>query len=238
MIYGQKGPEKHSLQFGPRAGPSGGGYFRPKTLNFTARAIIVRSRAKATGAIDEFSPCVNTCSKGRSDMKTVFCSLAMLAVCFVTVGTTSAQDAAAKQKEARKKQNEMAEKSFKTLDKDQDGQLTFDEYKQNRKKAEQLAKAEEIFKLIDTDHDKKLSLKEFQNKSPEARFKQMDANDDGKLDFTEFKGNRKKADQIELAESNFKRIDADGNKEVTLEEFKAAQKKPAGKPAGKKQAKE
>ena len=171
-------------------------------------------------------------------MKMVSCSLAMLAMCFVAVGTISAQeDAGAKKKAAQKKQNEAAVKFFKAMDKNEDGQLTFDEYKKKRKKPEQLAKLEEIFKLIDVDHDLKLSLKEFQNKPPEARFRQMDANGDGKLVFAEFKGRREKAEQIELAERNFKRIDADGNKEVTLEEFKAAQKKQGERAGRNKRAK-
>ena len=166
-------------------------------------------------------------------MRTALHLLAASLVSFVPLALASAADEAGKPKDAPSKQAEMAAANFKALDKDQDGVLTLDEFKGNRKRSEALEQAEEIFKLIDADGDKRISLKEFVERPAEARFKQMDKDADGKLTFEEFKGRREKPEEIEQAEQTFKRMDANGDKAVSLEEFKAAQKKPA-KPAGKK----
>jgi len=126
------------------------------------------------------------------------------------------------------------EKTFKTKNKDEDGFLSFDEFKGKARRPEAIERAEQIFKLIDADKNLKVSLKEFTNKPPEARFKQMDRNDDGKITFDEYKGKRKNPEEIENAEQRFKRIDKNGDKKLTLEEFKAAQKKRKPRKAAKK----
>ena len=131
----------------------------------------------------------------------------------------------------------MAEKNFRSMDKNGDGLLTFDEYKKDRKKPNAVEKAEQIFKLIDADDDLKVTLEEFENRPSEARFKQMDQDNDGKVTFVEFKGKRKKPEEVELAERAFKRMDKDGNKNLTLDEFKEARKKIAARQAAKRPAK-
>ena len=173
----------------------------------------------------------------RNDMKTVSVLLTIVATCTMLCGVISAQDRpAAKPKTAAAKQAKLAEKNFKAMDKNNDGVLTFDEYKRNRKKPEAIEKAEQIFKLIDADDDLKVTLAEFTKKPAEARFKQMDRNDDGKVTFDEFKGRREKPEEIEKAEQMFKRLDANGDKALTLDELKAARKKATKgkKPAKKK----
>ena len=140
-----------------------------------------------------------------------------------------------KKKPAKGKWVQAMEKTFKTKDKDEDGFLSFDEFKGKAKRPEAVERAEQIFKLIDADKDLKVSLKEFTNKPPEARFKQLDRNDDGKVTFDEYKGKREKPEEIEAAEQRFKRIDKDGDKELTLEEFKAALKKQQPKKSAKKE---
>ncbi len=169
-------------------------------------------------------------------MKTVLHILTLSLVAFVPLALANAADDEAKPKTAPNKRAEMAEKTFKTLDKDQDGVLTFDEFK-GKRKAKAMDKAEEIFKLIDADGDLKLTMKEFKNKPLEVRFKQMDKDNDGKLTFDEFKGKREKPEEVEKAEQTFKRMDANGDKVVSLDEFKASQRKSAGKKKGKKAAK-
>ena len=174
----------------------------------------------------------------RNNMKTVSHLLGILAACFMFCGVIAAQDKpAAKPKSAKSKLAQIAEKNFKALDKNQDGVLTFDEFKRNRKKPEAIEKAEQIFKIIDADDDLKVTLEEFKNKPVEARFKQLDQDDDGKVTFQEFKGKREKPEEIELAERAFKRIDANGDKTLSLEEFEAARKKMAERKKPKKPAK-
>ena len=172
-------------------------------------------------------------------MKTVLIPLCILAICCMVSGVITAQDKpAAKPKAPPNKQAQMAAKFFKALDKNQDGVLTFDEFKGKRRKAEAIEKAEQIFKLIDADGDLKVTMEEFKKKPAEARFKQMDKDDDGKLTFEEFKGRKTKPEDIEKAEQQFKRMDANGDKSVSLDEFKAAQKKQTkGKKKGNKPAK-
>jgi Ca2+-binding EF-hand superfamily protein len=162
----------------------------------------------------------------RNAMRKTVAVLTVLVACSVIVGTSiAADDAAAKKQPAKTKWIQTMEKTFKTLDKDGDGFLTFDENKGQRRRPEAIEKAEQIFKLIDTDDDLKVSMKEFTNKSAEARFKLMDRNDDGAITFDEYKGKREKPEDIELAEQRFKKIDSDGDKKLTVEELKAAQKK-------------
>ncbi len=132
----------------------------------------------------------------------------MLVACFVIIETSAADDAAPKKKPAKSKWVQMMEKTFKTKDKDENGVLSFDEYKGKARKPEAIERAEQIFKLIDADDDLKVSLKEFTNKPAEARFKQMDRNDDGEITFDEYKGKREKPEEVEEAEQRFKRIDA------------------------------
>ena len=50
---------------------------------------------------------------------------------------------------------------FPHIDKNNDGKITFDEYKGRRKKPEEIEAAEQRFKKIDKDGDKKLTLEEF-----------------------------------------------------------------------------
>ncbi|HIE97167.1 MAG TPA: hypothetical protein EYG03_12500 [Planctomycetes bacterium] len=158
-------------------------------------------------------------------MKNTSVVLTALLACFVIAGTcVAADDETAKKKPAKTKWVQTMEKTFKTLDKDEDGFLSFDEYKGKRQKNAALEKAEQIFKLIDTDDDLKVSLKEFTNKPPEARFMMTDRNGDGEITFYEYKGKREKAEEIEQAEQRFKRIDKNGDKKLTVDEFKAAQK--------------
>ncbi len=47
------------------------------------------------------------------------------------------------------------------MDRNDDGKVTFDEYKGKREKPEEIEEAEQRFKRIDKDGDKKLSLEEF-----------------------------------------------------------------------------
>jgi Ca2+-binding EF-hand superfamily protein len=56
--------------------------------------------------------------------------------------------------------NRPAEARFKQMDKNDDGQLSFDEFKGTRK-PEEIEQAERSFKRMDTDGDKCLSLDEF-----------------------------------------------------------------------------
>jgi Ca2+-binding EF-hand superfamily protein len=171
----------------------------------------------------------------RNAMRTTIAVLTMLIACSVIVGTSiAADDAAAKKQPAKTKWIQTMEKTFKTLDKDGDGFLTFDENKGQRKRPEAIERAEQIFKLIDADDDLKVSLKEFTNKPAEARFKLMDRNDDGTITFDEYKGKREKPEEVELAEQRFKRIDKDGDKKLTVEELKAAQKKQQPKKSARK----
>jgi Ca2+-binding EF-hand superfamily protein len=159
-------------------------------------------------------------------MRKTVAVLTMLIACFVIVETSvAADDAATKKEPAKSKWVQAMEKTFKTLDKDEDGFLSFDEYKGKRRKPEAIERAEQIFKLIDADDDLKVSLKEFTNKPAEARFKLMDRNDDGEITFDEYKGKREKPEEIEQAEQRFKNIDSDGDKKLTVEELKAAQKR-------------
>ena len=61
--------------------------------------------------------------------------LTVLIACVVIVETSvAADDAAVKKKPAKSKWVQAMEKTFKTLDKDEDGFLTFDEYKGQRKR--------------------------------------------------------------------------------------------------------
>ena len=161
--------------------------------------------------------------------------LTVLVACFVIVETSiAADDAPKKKKPASSKWVQAMEKSFKTLDKDEDGVLSFDEYKGKRRKPEAIERAEQIFKLIDADDDLKVSLQEFTNKPAEARFKMMDQNDDGEITCDEYKGKRKKPEEIDQAEQRFKKIDMDGDKKLTVEELKAAQQKQQPKNRAKK----
>jgi Ca2+-binding EF-hand superfamily protein len=115
-------------------------------------------------------------------MRKTVAVLTVLIACSVIVGTSdAADDTAAKKEPAKSKWVQAMEKTFKTLDKDEDGILSFDEYKGTRKKPEAIERAEQIFKLIDADDDLKVSLKEYTNKPAEARFKLMDRNDDGEI---------------------------------------------------------
>jgi Ca2+-binding EF-hand superfamily protein len=58
---------------------------------------------------------------------------------------------------------------FKSMDRDDDGTLTFDEFKGNRQKPEEIEKAEQRFKAMDKDGDKKLTLEEFTPRKPEGK---------------------------------------------------------------------
>ena len=161
--------------------------------------------------------------------------LTVLIACSAILGTSvAADDVAAKKEPAKSKWVQTMEKTFKTLDKDEDGVLSFGEYKGKRNKPEAIERAEQIFKLIDIDDDLKVSLKEFTNKPAEARFKQMDRNGDGEITFDEYKGKREKPEEVEEAEQRFKRIDKDGNKKLSVEELTAAQKKQQSTSAKKK----
>ena len=64
--------------------------------------------------------------------------LTVLIACVViletSVAAVAADDAAVKKKPAKSKWVQAMEKTFKTLDKDEDGFLTFDEYKGQRKR--------------------------------------------------------------------------------------------------------
>jgi Ca2+-binding EF-hand superfamily protein len=171
----------------------------------------------------------------RNAMRKTVAVLTVLIACSVIVGTSvAADDAAAKKKPAKSKWVLAMEKNFETKDKDEDGLLSFDEYKGKARKPEAIERAEQIFKLIDADDDLKVSLKEFTNKPAEARFKLMDRNDDGEITFDEYKGKREKPEEVELAEQRFKRMDKDSDKKLTVEELKAAQKKQQPKKSAKK----
>lgn len=158
-------------------------------------------------------------------MRTTIAVPTVLIACSVIAQPSTADDAASKKQPAKTKWVQTMEKTFKTLDKDGDGFLTFDENKGMRRTPEAIERAEQIFKLIDADDDLKVSLKEFTNKPAEARFKLMDRNDDGEITFDEYKGKREKPEEVEEAEQRFKRIDSDGDKKLSVEELKAAQKK-------------
>ena len=168
-------------------------------------------------------------------MKKTSVLLTMLVACFVIVETSFAgDDAAAKKTPANSKWVQLMERNFKTLDKNGDGVLTFDENKGLRRKPEAIERAEQIFKMIDANDDLNVSLKEFMNKPPGVRFKLMDRSDDGKITFDEYKGKRETVEGIEEAEQRFKRMDTDGDKELTLEEFKATHAKQQLKQPAKK----
>jgi Ca2+-binding EF-hand superfamily protein len=47
------------------------------------------------------------------------------------------------------------------MDRNDDGEITFDEYKWKREKPEQIEQVERWFKRIDKDGDKKLTVEEF-----------------------------------------------------------------------------
>ena len=95
-------------------------------------------------------------------MRMISVVLTLLVACFVVVKTSvAADDAAAKEKPAKSKWVQAMEKTFKTKDKDEDGFLSFDEFKGRTKKPEAVEKAEQRFKRIDKDGDKKLTLEEF-----------------------------------------------------------------------------
>lgn len=68
---------------------------------------------------------------------------------------------AEEKKDAAKKPRKSPEEVFSNLDKDNDGLLTLDEFKANKKKPEQLERAEKFFTARDKDKDGKLTLDEF-----------------------------------------------------------------------------
>lgn len=144
--------------------------------------------------------------------------LAVAMACLMTAGRLSAADAA-KKADGPKQAAKRLEESFKKSDKNNDGQLDFNEFKGKRRRPEALEKAEVIFKLIDKDHNLEISLEEFKHKPAEARFKTLDRNGDGKLTFDEIKGRRTRPEEIERIEQNFKRMDKDGDLKLTLEEY-------------------
>jgi len=57
--------------------------------------------------------------------------------------------------------NKSPEVRFKQMDRNDDGKITFDEYKGRKKGPEEIEAAEQRFKKIDKDGDKKLTLEEF-----------------------------------------------------------------------------
>jgi hypothetical protein len=88
---------------------------------------------------------------GRDAMRKTSVVLTVLVACFVIVETSlAADDAAPKKKPAKSKWVQAMEKTFKTLDKDEDGILSFDEYKGKRKKPEAIERAEQIESLKKT----------------------------------------------------------------------------------------
>lgn len=57
--------------------------------------------------------------------------------------------------------SEPAEARFKLVDRNDDGKITFKEFKGKRETAEEIEEAEQRFKRIDTDGDKELTLAEY-----------------------------------------------------------------------------
>lgn len=78
---------------------------------------------------------------------------------------------AQEKKQAPKKPPKPPEEVFKALDKNNDGKLTLDEFKANKKKPEQLEKAEKWFKAKDKDNDGVLTLDEFKAHPPKKEGK-------------------------------------------------------------------
>jgi Ca2+-binding EF-hand superfamily protein len=152
------------------------------------------------------------------------------------VASAMAEEAKPPRKEAPQRD---LDKTFKRLDKNQDGKLSLEEFLRNREgdKAEQ---AKKQFARFDKNQDGFLSLEEFKTRAParpatgdqpkkgqpdpERAFKRLDKNGDGKLTLEEFIGKRE-GDKAEQAKKQFARLDKDGNGTLSLEEFKARGRK-------------
>src|SRR5262245_48632027 len=96
------------------------------------------------------------------------------------------------------------EKRMKTMDINNDGTISRDEWKGNP----------EVFDRIDKNGDGSLTREEFGDAARRhaGRLNQMDTNNDGKISRDEWKGNPKR----------FDRLDADGDGVITKEEIRGA----------------
>ncbi|MEN6495608.1 MAG: EF-hand domain-containing protein [Thermoguttaceae bacterium] len=91
---------------------------------------------------------------------------ALTVACLIGL-SASAQE----KKDGPKKPPKPPEEVFKALDKDNDGKVTLDEFKANRKKPEQIERAEKVFKAKDTNNDGSLTLDEFKAPPPKKEGK-------------------------------------------------------------------
>lgn len=91
-------------------------------------------------------------------MTRIWSTLLVLTVaCLIGLNASAAE----KKKDEAKKPHKSPEEIFQMLDKDNDGKVTLDEFKANKKTPEQVEKAEKAFKKRDADGDGALTLEEF-----------------------------------------------------------------------------
>jgi len=127
------------------------------------------------------------------------------------------------------------EVAFSKLDKDGDGYIDWEEFKQVAVKGIDLEQAERIFSACDQSGDNKISLDEFRTMANikkeeekkfqndldkvEAAFRKLDKDGDGFIDWEEFKQVSKDLDS-EDAKKIFDACDKSGDKKISLEEFR------------------
>ncbi len=83
--------------------------------------------------------------------------LVLTVACLIGLNASAAE----KKNGEAKKPKKTPEEIFQMLDKNNDGKVTLDEFKANKKTPEQLEKAEKAFKKRDADSDGVLTLEEF-----------------------------------------------------------------------------
>ena len=136
------------------------------------------------------------------------------------------------------------ENVFDKVDKDNDGLLSFEEFKTGPVASKGLARAEEYFQLMDKNHDGSVSREEFSKPhssqpadgdakpsgpTPEQRFRQLDSNRDGSVGLDEFLASLPAQKDPAKAKEYFQMMDKDHDGKLSLEEFQPH--RPAKEPA-------
>eukprot|EP00092_Neocalanus_flemingeri_P020601 GFUD01022320.1.p1 GENE.GFUD01022320.1~~GFUD01022320.1.p1 ORF type:complete len:280 (+),score=121.79 GFUD01022320.1:124-963(+) len=141
-----------------------------------------------------------------------------------------------KKKEAKM---DRVEAAFNKLDKDGDGYIDWEEFKQVAQNTVDVEKAGRIFSACDQSGDKKISLEEFRTMANikkeevmeserklqndldkvEAAFRKLDKDGDGFIDWNEFKEVSKDLDTKE-AKNIFDACDKSGDNKISLQEFR------------------